>query len=78
MCTTVKNICDECKQKKKIDDLQKCTLDGKEENLCYDCIIKGGMYCWGCGQFFGGINSFEFSEITGYCEHCVDQIKDNF
>jgi hypothetical protein len=52
-----------------------CVIDGKvEEKLCCDCIENSG-YCMGCGQFWGGISSFDFSSIPGYCPHCVDEIN---
>ena len=71
--TEQKTICDNCG--KNSDGLMMCTNDDEVEYLCPDCIIESGVYCLGCGQFWGGVDSFEFSEIDGYCEHCVDEIK---
>lgn len=42
--------------------------DGEEEFYCYDHMRDMG-YCPGCGQFWAGIESFDFSR-TGYCENC--------
>lgn len=46
------------------------------EYLCFEHAVEAG-YCGGCGQFWAGATSFDFSEIPGFCENCVDQIKDN-
>jgi len=29
-------------------------------------------FCWGCGQFWAGIESFDFSS-SGLCENCKDE-----
>lgn len=56
-------------------NLTACTIECEEsEKLCFACLRNSG-YCIGCGQFRAGEKSFDFSEIPGYCEHCVDQIK---
>jgi len=34
-------------------------------------------FCAGCGTFCAGIESFEFSEVYGYCDNCADEIKTN-
>jgi hypothetical protein len=60
---------------KKSEDVIPCILEGQtEEYLCDSCIDDSG-YCMGCGHFWAGVASFDFSPIAGYCEHCVDQIK---
>lgn len=40
-------------------------------NLCVECAPKHG-FCWMCGQFWGGVESFDFG--PGYCENCRDEI----
>jgi hypothetical protein len=37
---------------------------------CGDHIHDKG-FCWGCGQFWGGVESFEFSP-HGLCPNCQD------
>lgn len=31
-------------------------------------------YCIGCGNFWAGLTSFDFSKIQGYCENCVIEV----
>jgi hypothetical protein len=31
-------------------------------------------YCWNCGQFFGGIESFDFDE-AGLCDECEAEMR---
>ena len=70
---SVSDTCTKCGTKS--NGITPCTIDGEiEEMLCPDCI-EGSGYCMGCGQFWAGVTSFDFSDIPGYCEHCVDQIK---
>lgn len=60
------------------DGLTTCYINGEvTENLCPDCMVKDGNYCLGCGNFCAGTESFDFSEIEGYCELCVDEINSN-
>lgn len=48
---------------------------GKDaEWLCYDHAKDAG-YCFGCGHFWAGATSFDFSRIEGYCENCVAEIQ---
>lgn len=42
---------------------------------CFDCCGKEG-YCFGCGQYSGGFEAFEFNEVGPYCEQCQEQIQD--
>lgn len=35
---------------------------------CEDHANSAG-WCWGCGGFWGGVESFDFSK-TGLCENC--------
>lgn len=43
--------------------------------LCDEHIRHSG-YCMGCGQFWGGIESFDFG--NGFCEHCNAEFDDNY
>lgn len=37
------------------------------------CHENGFCYC--CGSFWGGIESFDFMNPSKLCEHCLDQIE---
>lgn len=56
-----------------------CTLIDPENdedvhlNYCPDHAYDNG-FCMGCGEFWGGIESFDFSPIKGFCENCVEDI----
>jgi len=43
-----------------------------DEYACSDHAQQMG-YCVGCGQFWGGVDSFDFG--TGLCPQCRDQIE---
>jgi hypothetical protein len=47
-----------------------------DEVLCYDCL-ENNCYCRSCGEFWGGIDSFEFTH-PGLCDHCHDAIQSDF
>lgn len=68
------DACDNCG--KRTDGLTTCTYpsDGSETKLCPDCMEDVG-FCLRCGNFCAGIESFDFSEMEGYCRDCVDEIK---
>jgi hypothetical protein len=64
-------------------DTTKCVLRScqwREEDLieyyCSDHAQEHG-YCYGCGGFYAGIDSFDFSK-TGLCEICLDQVMQDF
>jgi hypothetical protein len=43
-------------------------------NYCqYHAYLNG--FCSCCGDFWGGIESFEFENPSHLCENCLDQIK---
>ena len=47
----------------------------REEHYYYcveHCQEEG--FCWYCGQFWGGVESFDF-EPTGCCPNCKDEFK---
>ena len=47
-----------------------------DEVLCGPCAGAAG-YCRSCGEFWGGISSFEFLH-PGLCDHCQSQIEADF
>lgn len=48
-----------------------------DEMLCPQHARKAG-YCPGCGQFWAGVDSFDFSR-SGLCEHCQVEVEsDNY
>lgn len=48
---------------------------GEEEHiLCGEHAAEAG-FCLRCGQFCGGIESYHFTGIDGYCSECSDVIK---
>lgn len=49
--------------------------DEPDEILCYDHIAHSG-FCMGCGQFWGGIESFDIWH-PGWCDNCWDEIRSN-
>jgi hypothetical protein len=46
--------------------------DRPSEYMCDD--HKGLFYCLSCGQFWAGIESFDFIH-PGYCDNCWDEIR---
>jgi hypothetical protein len=58
------------------DSYNEKTGKSKYEYLTFDEATEAG-YCAGCGSFWAGVTSFDFSDIEGYCENCVDEIKSN-
>jgi len=68
-----------CEEKGCNEPAQKFSIEeGTEEYLCFKHATESG-FCWGCGSFCGGMESFDFAEahgnVRGYCEHCSDEIK---
>lgn len=68
------DACDECGER--ADGLMTCTYshDGSTTKLCPDCMEDSG-FCYGCGNYCSGMESFDFSDIPGYCSDCSDEIK---
>jgi len=48
---------------------------GELEWLCDEHAKESG-YCLGCHLFGAGIESFDFSELPGYCYECIQELKD--
>ena len=69
--------CDECG--KRTDGLMTCTYSHDESTtkLCPDCIKDSG-FCLRCGYYSAGQESFDFSDMEGYCADCADEIKHEF
>lgn len=44
------------------------------EFLCDEHAKESG-YCLGCHTFCAGFESYDFSEVPGYCYDCVVQLK---
>ena len=42
-------------------------------NFCLDHCQP--FFCWGCGQFWAGIESFDFNPI-GLCDNCNFEFRD--
>lgn len=71
------DACDDCG--KRTDGLMTCTYshDGSTTKLCPDCIKDSG-FCLRCGNFCAGMESFDFSDMPGYCSDCRREINDEF
>lgn len=67
------DACDDCG--KRTDGLMTCTYshDGSTTKLCPDCIEDSG-FCLGCGNYCSGMESFDFSDMPGYCRGCREEI----
>jgi hypothetical protein len=58
--------------------------DGRPEaqlyagSYCYQHAREHG-FCFGCGEFWGGVESFEFAELNGnfdtYCDNCSEESR---
>lgn len=46
------------------------------ERYCSEHAAENG-YCYGCGIFCAGIESFDFSWHRGLCDNCADEVKAN-
>lgn len=48
-----------------------CFFPGSDEPGCYYCAehIHGAGFCWGCGNFWGGVETFDFDR-RGLCDNC--------
>lgn len=73
---TLSKRCDECG--KHTDGLMTCYfLDDSTIKLCPDGLEKDGSFCYGCGMFCAGMESFDFAH-PGYCDNCWDSIQSDF
>lgn len=71
------DACDACG--KRTDGLMTCIYpsDGSKIKLCPDCMNDSG-FCLMCGSFCAGIESFDFSDMPGYCSDCREEIMSEF
>jgi hypothetical protein len=56
-----------------------CYLTGDDDGdpsylYCEEHAFENG-FCWGCGQFYAGIEDFDFG--NGLCEHCREDEDDD-
>lgn len=67
-------------------DVTECFLPDNQsgnpdEYYCSEHSQEHG-YCYGCGSFWGGVESFDFASclggIQGLCENCSDALMDEF
>ena len=42
---------------------------------CVEHSSKAG-FCWSCGQFWAGVEAFDFSPIEGICPNCISEFED--
>jgi hypothetical protein len=70
------DACEDCG--KRSDGLMTCFfVDGERTKLCPDCIKDSG-FCLRCGNYCAGMESFDFSDMPGYCRDCVVEIESEF
>lgn len=50
--------------------------DPPYERYCYQHAAEHG-YCYGCGLFCSGIESFDFGPYRGLCDNCADEVRAN-
>lgn len=60
---------------KGIDVIKVIAEMDKVEHLCQDHAYEAG-YCTLCGEFWGGVESFDFNNPQQLCENCLEQLKD--
>lgn len=70
------DACDDCG--KRTDGLMTCYfVDGETTKLCPSCM-QGSGFCYRCGNYSSGMQSFDFSDMPGYCSECREEIKIEF
>lgn len=74
------NVCSEpgCSKRTTIACIVPDT-DEIEGYYCYDHAWRNG-YCFGCGQFWGGVESFDFPgphQVSGYCDNCQSDFEED-
>lgn len=52
-------------------------LEENDKPSYYYCHEHCNGFCRRCGQFWSGIESFDFQHPS-YCDNCYDQITDNY
>lgn len=67
-----KDGCVECHVPEQGDYIDMLEL---KEHFCPEHAYENG-YCSLCGDFWGGIESFDFNNPSQLCENCLEQLKD--
>lgn len=52
----------------------------KPENGVWSCAEHAEYFgfCFMCGNFWAGVESFDFSRVKGVCENCISEFDDDF
>lgn len=71
-------ICDHAGCKETENLVETVYPDGEVEGIyCSEHVPD--CFCWGCGSFCAGMESFDFAEslggIKGLCEGCCEQVR---
>lgn len=48
--------------------------ESETHHYCGTHLRQNG-FCYMCGYFSAGIESYDFSPVTGLCAECLDEIK---
>lgn len=51
-------------------------IDGEDEKMryCSEHAAENG-FCYSCGIFCAGIESFDFGRYRGLCDNCADEVR---
>jgi hypothetical protein len=44
------------------------------QRYCFEHAAENG-FCYSCGIFCAGIESFDFGEYRGLCDICADEVR---
>jgi hypothetical protein len=50
--------------------------DDEMQRYCTEHAAENG-FCYGCGIFCAGIESFDFGQYPGLCDNCADEVRYN-
>lgn len=58
--------------------IQGALLDGEDEKMryCSNHATENG-FCYSCGIYCAGIESFDFGSYPGLCDNCADEVRLN-
>jgi hypothetical protein len=77
----MKDKCEECGKRENLLECHNSYYDEKKKETidcyntyCIDCAQKLG-YCYICGEFWAGIESFDFG--PRYCENCASEVEED-
>lgn len=73
---TVKYICQEHGCKEEADIYHYPVHDAGSEWLCVEHAISAG-FCFMCGNFWAGVEAYDFSPIEGVCPNCISEFDDD-